>query len=46
MSRFTRRTFLKTTALVVGGAAVADVPGHAQQSAISEAQRTPNSRQQ
>ena len=42
---FSRRTFLTTTALAVGGAAVADVPARAQQSARSEAQPDPSSRQ-
>jgi len=43
---FSRRTFLKTTALAVGGAAVPDVPVLAQQSVPSQAQRDPNSQQE
>jgi len=46
VNELSRRTFLKTTALAVGGAAVAQVPARAQQSVPSEAQRVPNSRQQ
>lgn len=45
VNEFSRRTFLKTTALAVGGAAVADVPVQAQQSVRSEAQRDPHARQ-
>ena len=43
---FSRRTFLKTTVLAVGAAAVPDEPARAQQSVRSEAQGDPNSRQQ
>ncbi len=45
-SRFSRRTFLRTTALAVGGAAVAAVPATAQQSAGGEARGDPSSRRQ
>ncbi len=41
-----RRTFLKTTALAVGGAAIPQVPAGAQQSVPSETQQKPNSQQQ
>ena len=43
---FSRRTFLKTTALAVGGAAVPGAPARAQQSVSGEAQRDPSSPQQ
>jgi 3-hydroxyisobutyrate dehydrogenase-like beta-hydroxyacid dehydrogenase len=46
LDKFPRRTFLKTTALTVGGVAAAGVPVHAQQSAFSEAQHDPDSQQQ
>jgi len=44
--QFTRRTFLRTTALAVGGAAVTAVPGRAQQSLRSEAQGDPDPRRE
>jgi 3-hydroxyisobutyrate dehydrogenase-like beta-hydroxyacid dehydrogenase len=43
---FSRRTFLKTTALAVGAAAVPDLPAGAQQPGRGEAQGDPNSRRQ
>jgi 3-hydroxyisobutyrate dehydrogenase-like beta-hydroxyacid dehydrogenase len=45
VNEFSRRTFLTTTALAVGGAAVADLPARAQQPSLSEAQPDPDSRQ-
>ena len=45
-NKLSRRTFLKTTALAVGGAAVPDGPARAQQSVVGEAQPDPNAQQQ
>ncbi len=45
VDELSRRTFLKTTALAVGGAAAAGAPVRAQQSVASEAQRDPDPRQ-